>query len=94
MNTEKLDDSSCEHKKDLSGGGPLCEFRKEVSMISLDRLRKIDPDTDHLTDDELEKVRQSFYDFGQLIFEDWQEQKFGSKNPVGLLTAGQEEHTM
>lgn len=63
-------------------------------MISLDQLRKIDPDTNHLTDDEFEKIRQSFYDFGQLIFEDWQEQKFGSKNPIGSLTAEQEGHTM
>ena len=51
-------------------------------MISLAKIRKIDPEVASLTDDELEKVRQSFYDFGQLIFEDWKEQKFGSKYPI------------
>jgi len=56
-------------------------------MISLDTLRKIDPQAEHLSDDELEKIRLSFYEFGQLMFEDWQEQKFGSKNPIGSLTS-------
>jgi hypothetical protein len=55
-------------------------------MLSLESLRKIDHGTAHLTDDELEKIRQSFYDFGQLMFDDWYEQKFDSKNPIGLLT--------
>jgi len=63
-------------------------------MISLEKLRRIDPDTTHLTDEELESVRQSFYDFGQLIFEDWQEQKFGSKNPIGSFTSLKDEHTI
>jgi hypothetical protein len=51
-------------------------------MISLEKLRKIDVKISDLTDDELEKIRQSFYDFGQLVFEDWHEQKFGSKYPT------------
>lgn len=56
-------------------------------MISIDALRKIDAaNTAHLTDEELQSIRQSFYDFGQLVFDDWHEQKFGSKSPVGSLT--------
>ena len=55
-------------------------------MISLNTIRKIDPEVINLTDDEIEKIRQSFYDFGQLMFDDWYEQKFGSKNPIGSLT--------
>lgn len=52
-------------------------------MISIEKIRKIDSTTKHLADDELNSIRQSFYDFGQLIFEDWLEQKFGSKYPAG-----------
>lgn len=64
-------------------------------MISIDALRKIDPsNTAHLTDKELEDIRMSFYDFGQLMFDDWHEQKFGSKSPVGSLTNKSEKHTM
>ncbi len=55
-------------------------------MISLEKIRQIDPETKHLTDEELEKVRDSFYEFGQLVFEDWCAQKFGPKSPIGLLT--------
>ncbi len=55
-------------------------------MISPEKLRKIDPEMAHLSDEEIINIRQSFYEFGQLIFEDWYDQKFGSKNPVGLLT--------
>ena len=62
-------------------------------MISLESLRRIDPpNTAHLTDEELEGIRKSFYDFGQLIFEDWHEHKFGSKYPTGSLTPSQERH--
>lgn len=55
-------------------------------MLSLESLKKIDPEIAHLSDDELTKIRQSFYDFGQLMFDDWYQQKFGSKNPIGSLT--------
>ncbi len=64
-------------------------------MLSIESLRKIDPsNTAHLTDEELQDIRQSFYDFGQLMFDDWHEQNFGSKSPVGSLTNKSEEHTM
>ncbi len=63
-------------------------------MLSLESLRRIDPTTAQLTNEELEQIRLSFYEFGQLIFDDWKEQKFGSKFPIGSLTAQEEEDTM
>lgn len=63
-------------------------------MLSLKTLRKIDPETANLTDEELESIRNSFYEFGQLMFDDWHDQKFGSKSPVGSLTNKPERHTM
>ena len=63
-------------------------------MLSIESLRKIDSEASSLTEEELESVRQSFYDFGELIFEDWCEQKFGSKNPVGLLTNRSDKDTI
>ncbi len=63
-------------------------------MLSIESLKKIDPEISNLSDDEIEKIRQSFYEFGQLIFDDWHEQKFGSKSPIGSLTNKLEEHTM
>ena len=56
-------------------------------MITLAKLRAIDPTLLNISDEELEEIRKSFYDFGQLMFEDWYDQKFGSKSPVGLLTS-------
>ncbi len=55
-------------------------------MLSIDKLKSIDPKLKNLSNKEIEEIRQSFYDFGQLIFEDWHEQKFGSKYLIGLLT--------
>ena len=55
-------------------------------MLSPKALKKIDPELAHLSDEEIEAIRDSFYAFGQLIFEDWYKEKFGSKNPVGSLS--------
>lgn len=63
-------------------------------MLNLNQLRKIDPTTSNLTDEELEKVSQSFYDMGQLIFEDWMSEKVGSKYPIGSLTESVNENKL
>lgn len=63
-------------------------------VITLTTLRKIDPTLSHVTDEELENIRKSFYDFGELIFEDWKQQKFDSKFPVRSLTDKPDEHTI
>ena len=64
-------------------------------MIPLAKLRTIDKEvTTYLTDEELENVRRTIYDFGQLMFDNWYEQKFSSKNPVRSLTLSTEEDTL
>jgi hypothetical protein len=63
-------------------------------VISLGKLRKIDASMKDFTDDELKSIRDSFYELGQLMFEDWHEQKFGSKFPLGSLTSNEQEHTI
>ena len=40
-------------------------------MMPLEELRKIDPEVANLSDEELKEIRQQFYDMGQLIFDDW-----------------------
>ncbi len=44
-------------------------------MLSIEKLRKIDPEVDHLTDEEIIKIRIEFESLGQLIFDDWIDQK-------------------
>jgi hypothetical protein len=63
-------------------------------MLTLKQLKKIDPSLSHITDEDLEAIRSSFYNLGELMFEDWRDQKLSSKNHVGLLTNEKEEHTM
>lgn len=54
-------------------------------MLNIEKLRKIDPDLAHLSDDEILEVRDSLYDLGQLMFDDWLENGDGSKYPVRFL---------
>lgn len=53
-------------------------------MISLKQFRKIDPELSNLSDEEMDKILGSFYELGQIIYEDWLENS-GSKNPIGVL---------
>ena len=55
-------------------------------MISLDECRKIQPELADLPDEEVSKIRELLYGLGQLVFETWNEEKCGSKNPLGSLT--------
>jgi hypothetical protein len=54
-------------------------------MLSVEQLKKIDPRLAHLSDDEIIEIRDTFYDLGQLIFDDWLESGAVSKYPVGVL---------
>ncbi len=54
-------------------------------MLSIEQLRKIDSKLTHLSNDEILEIRDSFYDLGQLIFDDWLENGGGSKYPVRVL---------
>jgi hypothetical protein len=65
-----------------SGAKPFFNFSK---MLSIEKLRKIDPALAHLTDDEIIEIRDTLYDLGQLIFDDWLENDAVSKYPVGVL---------
>ena len=40
-------------------------------MLSLEKLRDIDPRLKMLSDEQLERVRAKLYDLGQLAFETW-----------------------
>lgn len=70
----------------FSNGYRIIDEEKEGKKISLEQLRKLDSNTSSLSDEELKKVRQSFYDLGQLMFDNWYEEKFSSKNPTWSLT--------
>lgn len=72
---------------------PFTPNRK--GMLSLEALRKVDPDnTADLTDEELDEIRVNIYGVGQLIFEDWHDQKTGSKNPIGSFQDIEDESTI
>lgn len=53
-------------------------------MISIEKLREIDPSLQKISDEELTVIRNLLYAQGQLIFEMWLEKQTGSKNPVGV----------
>lgn len=63
-------------------------------MLNIDYFRRIDPSLKDVDDAELEEARDALYDVAQLAFEVWHYRKFGSKNPVGLLTSGEEQDTI
>lgn len=54
-------------------------------MISIEKLRKIDPDLKDLSDEKVIKIRDKFYELGQFMFEVWQKEKAVPKNPVGSV---------
>lgn len=54
-------------------------------MLTIDKLRKIDSTLETISDEELLSVRDRFYDLGRLIFDDWLENKVGSKYPARVL---------
>lgn len=56
-------------------------------MITLEQCRKIEPDLEKLSDEEVTKIRNLMYGLGQLIYETWDEERSGSKNPLGSLTS-------
>lgn len=54
----------------------------------------MDPELQDLTDEEIKNIRSSFYELGELIFEDWCRQKFGSKDPLGDKNLNQDSDIM
>ncbi len=56
-------------------------------MISLEKLKRIDPSLSvKFSDEELEKIKSSLYELGQVLFDKWLKEKFNSKNLAALLT--------
>ena len=56
-------------------------------MLAVEQCRAIlSTEHSHLSDQEIEQIRNEIYDISQLAFEVyWQSVEGGSKNPVGLL---------
>ena len=54
-------------------------------MISIEKMRKLDPELAELEDSELEAIRADLYETVGLAFDVWWHEKGGSKNPDGLL---------
>ncbi len=54
-------------------------------MLSVEQLRKIDPELRDITDENLEKIRETFYSISQLAFETFNK-NYVSKNPIGVLS--------
>jgi len=54
-------------------------------MLTIEKIRKLDPSLSSLTETELMEARDILYDIGQLAFEVWKEEKTGSKDPRGSL---------
>lgn len=52
-------------------------------MISLDRLREIEPKLKNASDEEVALIREKLYEIGQLAMESYVDE-CGSKFPVGL----------
>ncbi len=54
-------------------------------MLNIEKLRKIDPELNGISDDEAIKIRDKYYELGRLIFDDWLDSVSGSKYPIGIL---------
>jgi len=52
-------------------------------MISLSRIREIEPSLQHASDEEVALIREKLYGLGKLMFDTWVDEN-GSKIPVGL----------
>lgn len=61
-------------------------------MLTLEQCRQIDPELNKLSDEELVKVRDALYKLGQIIFDDWRTETYGSKYPVGVLRNFEDEN--
>ncbi len=56
-----------------------------VCVITVEQMKKIDPDLADMSEIELEELRDALYESAQLAFDVYWAKKNGSKNPVGSL---------
>jgi len=54
-------------------------------MLTVEQLRKIEPEFDCMSDEEIEAVLCELYKSAEFAFDLWWDEKSGSKNPSGLL---------
>lgn len=52
-------------------------------MLSVERMRQIDPAFSDLSDSEVEEIRAALYESAQLAFDVYWTRKYGSKYPLG-----------
>lgn len=55
-------------------------------MLSKEQLLRIDPSLSTLSEDELQRFRDSMYVMAEIAFDVWYANKKSSKNPVRSLT--------
>lgn len=59
-------------------------------MITLERMREIEPKLKHASDDEVAEIRERLYGLAQLAYDRWVDEN-GSKIPVGLRNSDEEK---
>lgn len=62
-------------------------------MLSIEKLRQIEPALAELPDEEVEVIRDALYDAAGMAYELWRE-KSGSKCPIGSFPSGREVDTL
>jgi hypothetical protein len=63
-------------------------------MISAEKLKTIDPKLTSIDEKQIENIRDSLYELGHLIFDDWLENEKSSKYPVKVLRGLQESNIL
>jgi hypothetical protein len=63
-------------------------------VLSIEKLKEIDPGLSHLSDADVEEIRDSMYEAAQLAFEVYWSRKYGSKYQVGSFTPSENEATL
>jgi hypothetical protein len=63
-------------------------------MLSLEEIRKIEPELAAMSDSDLELLRADLYETAQISFDLWREEKTDSKNPVWSFPKLGEEHKL
>ncbi len=61
------------------------------TMLTLEKLRKIEPEFNNMTDEEVEVIVRELYNSAEFAFDVWWSDKNGSKNPSGLLSKSEVE---
>ncbi|MBX4195902.1 hypothetical protein KW796_03060 [Candidatus Parcubacteria bacterium] len=63
-------------------------------MVSIEEMRRLQPELSSLTDKELEKIQAEMHSMAQLAFDVWWQRKTDSKYPLGLSLLKKVKDTM